>query len=162
MGPYTRLVLIWPRGNSKRILRENDVVVLNWNLVLFTSNFPVGSLAINQNAKKDVLWPVQHLVFTADLDQRCKQNKNRLIEFKLFYCHIAHYIYVCVCFATNTTFNLSKQWDSIRDVFIHRRSRVYNHYTQDCPMGITEKILQYYNIVLSRYFSHCLKSYGKI
>ena len=73
MGPYTRLVLIWPRGNSKRILRENDVVVLNWNLVLFTSNFPVGSLAINQNAKKDVLWPVQHLVFTADLEMQTKQ-----------------------------------------------------------------------------------------
>ena len=48
----------------------------------------------------------------------------------------------------NTKFYLSKWWGSIRGVLIYRRSRrsrVCNHYTRkDCPIGSTEKYLQYY------------------
>ena len=54
---------------------------LKWNLVLLTSysnlpKIPSGAPIIKQYTKKHVRWPVQLLVFKADLDQECKQNKS--------------------------------------------------------------------------------------
>ena len=51
----------------------------------------------------------------------------------------------------NTMCYLSKRRDVIQGVLIYsRRSRVCNQYTrQDCPMGIAEKILQYYKKYLT-------------
>ena len=51
------------------------------------------------------------------------------------------------CFTT-APLTLSKRRGSIRAVLIYRRkSHVYSHYKrQDCPMRITEIILQYYKI----------------
>ena len=87
------------------------------------------------------------------LDQGCKQNKN-LLTVKLFFkLHSAHYRLVVSVFQPNTTFYLSKRWDSIREGLIYRRkSRIYKHYIwQDCPMENSETNL-YYKCDVWRYF----------
>jgi len=54
MGSYTRLVLIWHRGDFIILLRKIFLRLFKWNSVLFTmySKFPMWSPAINKNAKK--------------------------------------------------------------------------------------------------------------
>ena len=62
-------------------MRESFFIVFKWNLVLFTSysnshKFPIWSPALNQYIKKLVFWLVQILLFIADLDHGCNQNKS--------------------------------------------------------------------------------------
>ena len=111
-----------------------------------TTSLSGGAPLSIKTHNKHVFWTVQLLVFIADLDHGCN-DKNCLNSFN-------DALLITIMFVSvlqpNTTFYLSTRWGSIRWVLIYRRrSRVYSQYTrQDCPMGITEKILQYYKVLV--------------
>ena len=49
------------------------------------THITIWSPAINQNAKKHVLWPVQFLVFIIDLDPGWIENKSQLTGWTNFF-----------------------------------------------------------------------------
>ena len=114
------------------------------------SKFPVGSSAINQNSKKARAWPVQLLVFIADLDE---YKQTRACD--SLYNYFNDTVYISVMFVSalqpNTTFNLSKHWASIRGVLIYwRKKPVYDIiiHGKAVQCESQKNILQYYKFVI--------------
>ena len=123
------------------------VRIFNWNLVVFIiySNFPVRNTAINQNAKYTCFDRFKFW-YLSPINIRIENKIRASWQIKLMLMTQCS-LQLCLCLVCNTAFYLSKRWDPIRVVLIYRRrkNRLCNHYTrQDCPMDITDTILQYY------------------
>jgi len=57
---------------------------------------PFGALLSNRRPKKHVLWPVQHLVFIANLDPGWKQTKSQLTVWTLLMTQCPLQLWLCL------------------------------------------------------------------
>ena len=94
-----------------------------------------------RTSKKHILWLVQPLVFIVDLDRGCKQNKSLLRVKTLIMTQCS--LQLCLCLF----YKQSQCWIyGSSEALYGECSYIEENHTQlGCPIGITEKHLQYYN-----------------